>query len=102
MTATFYALCCLTASGLLITWSHGNPRIVAIRADSGLFRQDVCVTFPKGSKYNYHAIDICPDCDPKTGEGCRKNQVDILVNSREKARRLGVMKIQLDKGECKW
>ena len=95
MVSTFYACAlalCLTADGTRIDWKHDRPRIVAVRADSGLFRQDVCVTFPGGSKITYHAIDICPSCRP--------GQVDILVRTRAQAVRLGVMKIELDKGRC--
>ena len=91
MVSTFYALCCLTATGLLITWSQGNPRIAATpdRAQLGTV---ICVTFPKGSRYSYTLADYCPTCKP--------DQIDILVRTRAQAVRLGVVEIELDKGRC--
>lgn len=104
MVSTFYfcALAlCVTADGTRVDWNHDRPRIVAVRADSGLYKHQVCITFPEGDRIQYRAADICPDYNPKTGKGCKRNQIDILVRSPSRAILLGVVRVDVDKGECK-
>jgi 3D (Asp-Asp-Asp) domain-containing protein len=95
--ATAYSLPGITADGTHISWDSGNPRIIAASnedLDSGRIRygQRVCIEFPQGDKITYTVRDRCPACD--------SGEVDILVQTRERAIQFGRTYLRVTDGAC--
>ena len=94
---TAYALSGRTFDETLISWSSGNPRIVAASnedLDSGRLKvgQNLCRTFPGGDRITYTVRDRCVACD--------RGEIDILVDSTKKANILGRKKMVVSIGRC--